>query len=333
MARPSNQSPTGGADDVTYTLSVTPVAVIGTPTAACPSIVALGFDTTTSVAGTSNAAAGGPTAGALVCYSLTEAVTSCVAGNVGGNIVTCFTPTVAAPTTNVSVTTNNGIYYKSCATGLVGASGPKATLVTLYAPPTITVDGVLNATEWSTSAVIGDLFASSVPGIEGGYTFGTTTVTNDTLYFALSGFTGAATTDGAFYVNDNPASVDDANYSLTGVGALGFGSLPFPAHYAISVPTGPAGTVAVLKWTYAENAWTSAALGTATAVATASGLEVSIPVTSVNSPTTVNVAGGVVTGVGTTTPVLGAGWPQYSGGFGFVSDTLLSCQTPAAQVQ
>jgi len=304
---------------ITYAVQLSPVTVVGTPTAACPSVVTFGFDNTTSTTGTANVAAGGISAGATLCYSQVGAPTTCTAGvQAGAGTVACFTPTAANPTTTASASQTGTIFVLSCDTGFAGTglTSVPAT-VTPYAEPTITVDGTL--TDWPAA----DLFNG------GGFTFSNA---GATLNFAESGFTAAAGTSAVIYLADSSSA---ANTTNTNPAALGGGTLPFAAHAAIAIATTGgtcAGSACVTTYMYNGAAWVA---GTGnlvntnvTAVVTATALEASIPTVDISGAGTVNVAGAVTNGT-----TLSLGWPQFNGAWGFVSDSAASCQASSAGVQ
>jgi hypothetical protein len=215
---------------VDYTLSVTPAAIVGAPTAACPSVVTVGFDMAST-----NTSLGGPTPAASICYSPVPIPAGTACATAGGGFaaggITCFTPTTANPTTPVSLSEGT-IYTLACKANFTGTRVTLPFTVAPYAPPTITVDGTLNATEWS--AELGDQFPSTTMGDTGGFTFGKTTAAGDTLFFSEGGFTAAAGTHVIFYLRD--AATATAGTTTT-TRLLGANALPFRAQYAIEVDT------------------------------------------------------------------------------------------------
>ena len=323
----------GTTGPVDYTLDITAPSIVGTPTAACPSVVAFGFDNTTSVTGVANVAAGGVTTGVTLCYSLVGPPSACTAGmQAGAGLVTCFTPTTAAPTANVDATQNGNIFTYACKSGF--ANSPQSstlgvTTVTPFTEPAITVDGVLNAAEWS--ATIGDLFPSNTGTLQGGFTFGNT---GGTIYLSETGFTAAAGTDVVFYLANANSTLDT---TTAGVPALGTGVLPFAARYAVAISTatpcsGTSCAASITAYAFNGAAWAvSAALkADVTAAVTATSLEASIiPTTFISSSSSVNVTGVIYNGT-----ALSSGWsPTAGGAWDFVSDSVASCQSPAQTLE
>jgi hypothetical protein len=276
---------------VVYTLNVTPASVVGTPTAACPSVVAVGFET--SAADTN---LGGPTPTANICYSRAPIAAGAACGNAAG--ITCFTPTAAIPTQNVSLIETGNIYTLACKPNFTGTHATLPVTVAPYAPPTITVDGVLNAAEWTPA--LGDQF----PG-GGGFTFGKTTVAGDTLFFSQSGFTAAANTNVIFYVTD--VTEAPAANTTTAVRLVGAGALPFAAQYAIEIATNT-GVVTTYSKVAAVAGWSATAFPVTAAVnAVDKSLEASAVISTLPgmeaAGDTFDIAGEVATGA-----VLSGGW-------------------------
>jgi hypothetical protein len=264
---------------VVYDLAVTPAVVVGTPTTACPSVATVGFD----YAATSNTNAGGPTTGANLCYSLTQGTpVNCATGGTW----TCFTPTTAAPTAPVSLNETGSIYTYACKTNFTPTPvtlGPYT--VAAYAEPAITVDGVINTTEWS--AALGDQFPSAAGGTTaGGFTFGTTTTAGDTLFFSQKGFTVGAGMSVYLYLTDLTTQTAGTTSPQRVAGA---GNLPnaFQAQYAIQIAAtaacgGANAACVITTYTNAGGAWTAQAMPFAVNAVVAAGgaLEASVLITA-----------------------------------------------------
>jgi hypothetical protein len=309
-------------DDYYIYLFVDDVVITNTA-AGCPAAITVGFDTTPDAAGV-----GGPTNGATICWSTGDYPNSCTAGDQGGDIgiVTCYQPNPATQTTVINTYVSTPIYYLACETGFNDNSGFLLGEAAPYTPPVITVDGVLNASEWATAATpIGDLFASDAAGISGGFNFdplGTIFLLSET------GYTAAAGTSVVYYFSDPQAG----GGTKAGAVAVGGGTLPFFAQSAIAISgTGTIPTVLTLYWT--GSAWADSLLeGDVTVAQTGAGpnsLELSIPITDITASDQVNVAG-----IMDVSDVLSAAWPQHPPGtWGYLAVTGASCQTPAQQVQ
>jgi hypothetical protein len=323
---------------VVYTLDVTAAEIVGTPTNACPSVAAVGFDYTAP-------SQGGPTTTADVCWSL--APFSCNDATNNPAKYNCFTPTMAAPTTPVSSSVENSVIYtQACKNGFVGTAVPiTVTTVTPITEPTIAVDGTLNpTTEWSTA--LGDRFNTVTANVFGGFTFGKTNAAGDTLFFSESGLADTATTDVFIYLTDT--STQPAPKTTT-TPVAGAGPLPFAAEYAIEIATGAAGcgtggaAPACTITTYTNDGtngaapWTAQAAGAlaVTAAVSATALEASIATSKVG---TVGDAFDV-TGVVYDGAHLGAQWSKAAGpnngsAWTYVADySSWSCVTPLASLQ
>jgi hypothetical protein len=311
-----------------YSVGVTPITVVGTPvTNTCPATAVIGFDNTTAT-GSANLAAGGVTLGAALCYSFDGPPATCTAGVQPGNIsVTCFAPTAANPTTTVQVFAGGSVYTKACKTGYSASSATLAVAANAYTPAAIMVDGSLASTEWSASAPLSNLFASDTAGSEGGLTFN---AGRTTLYFAATGFTGAANSDVVVYLSDGT----NTNSLTTGVGALSpsaGATLPFAAQHAIAISTTT--PVAAKAYNVVNGAWAVDNTVTPTAAVTGTGLEFSIPTTAIDPLKKHISAAGIVATGPANNMALSQAWPQASGAWGYVSETLFSCQPPDSQVQ
>jgi hypothetical protein len=260
---------------VVYALDITPVVVTSTQPATCAvgalsTGVVVGFD----VAAPSNTSAGGITTAATVCYSTTDAALAACAG-----AANCFVPTATAPTVTVDVSETGNIYTVACKPNFAGTPVAKTlpVTVTAYAPPTITVDGVLNTTEWSTA--LGDQFPTNSGGTTtGGFTFN---AAGDTLFFSQGGFTAAAGTSVILYVRDDTAAPANATTTTARLHG-GNPVLPFRATYAIEIATNgaaacPGTGCAVTTYTNAADVWAATAFP-AKAVVAASALEASVAI-------------------------------------------------------
>jgi hypothetical protein len=316
-------------------LDVTPAAVIGTPTAACPSVVTLGFDM-----GAANTAIGGPTPGANICYSpvtIPPGTACATAGDFATGGITCYTPTGANPTTPVSVSVSgSSIYTLACKANFTSTSVtfPVPTAIA-YAEPTITVDGVLNATEWSGTPGLGDQFPTAAgAGTTGGFTFGKTTATGDTLFFSQSGFTAAAGVVEYLYLTDTATATGG---TTTTQRVAGGGNLPGGLHaqYAIKIDAAAAcgganPACAITTYTNAGAGWTAQAMPFAVnAAVTLHALEASALITALPGAETTgdafDIAGEVYNGA-----ALSGGWSKtVGGGESFVENySSLLCSTP-----
>jgi len=323
---------------VVYALDITPVAIIGTPTTACPSVATIGFDT----AAPSNTSVGGITTGATVCYSTTDAALATCAG-----AANCFMPTAAAPTVTVDVSESSNIYTVACKNNFAGSPVLKTLPVTVpaYAPPTIAVDGVLNTTEWSGTPGLGDQFPTAGGvGTTGGFTFD---AAGDTIFLSQSGFTPALHTFVMMYLRDNTAAPPAAKTTTTRL--HGGGALPFAAEYAIEIDThGAAGcglgtcTIATYQNTggagNAPGTWTP--LGAATvpvaptvtaAVAVTAGvnaLEASVPTVTFGAAGDYFDVAGEVFVMNAANAVEGWSITKVATGEALSGDSSLLCSTP-----
>jgi hypothetical protein len=316
------------------TLQLPAVVVVGTPNpATCPSTVNVGFDSSNLT----NTSEGGPTTGATVCWSTAGPTgAACVAAGP----VQCFQPASGAWTTPVSATQIGLIFYVECKAGY-GGNGQQGALLVNVNPetePTIRVDGLINASEWSAS----DTFASDNMAYTGGFTLGATTNPADTIFLMEEGFTSSATTVVDFYLVDANGGAPTRNVPLHGGGTL-----PFPASRVIEVNTTATGGTTCAAHAcvtgFVSNAggtaWNASGplVANTTASVTANALEFSIPENQVIGTGThdpFKVAGVVVNTV-TTTPAPTGAWPQ-SPATATWSDVLyndLSCTTPSQDVQ
>jgi hypothetical protein len=304
---------------VVYDLAVTPAVLVGTPTAACPSVATVGFD----YAATSNTNAGGPTTTANVCYSLVASTPTPVNCATGGSW-TCFSPTALAPTTPVSLNENGSIYTYACKANFAPTPvtlGPYT--VGPYVPPVITVDGVINTSEWSVAAPLGDQFPTAAGGATaGGFTFGTTTTTGDTLFFSQKGFTVGAGMSVYLYLTDTTTQTD---LTTSPQRVAGGGNLPnaFQAQYAIQIAAtaacgGANAACVITTYTNAGAGWTAQAMPFAVNAVVAAGgaLEASVLITALPGAEmpgqAFDVAGEVYKS--TAPAALSEGWSKTAGG-------------------
>ncbi|HEY4012332.1 MAG TPA: chitobiase/beta-hexosaminidase C-terminal domain-containing protein [Polyangiaceae bacterium] len=286
-----------------YTLTIS--NVLATGTLACPSTVTVGLDTT---------GPGGPTHGVEICYTTdgTTPLANCT--STVANPATCFTSGGAgAGTSTLQATSSASLNIVACDTGfLQPASIATGAAVTAYSN-TITVDGAITLAEWPA----GDRLASTTVG-----TLGLLSHDATNLYFGATGYTAAAGTDVVIYLGDGTGG------STAPPPVFGATTIPFGAKWAFGWDTSNNAGSNVQAFAFSGSAWTATTLaGLTVGFQSANNVEFGLPIADVGTPTTVNVAGAIVTGVGTS-PATATRWPELT----FVPDALASCQTPLAQV-
>jgi chitobiase/beta-hexosaminidase-like protein/Fn3 domain-containing protein len=323
---------------VVYALDATPAVLVGTATAACPSVATIGFD----FAATSNTGVGGPTTGAILCYSpapfLPNAACAAAGSYATGGVSCSPVLTAAAPTTTVNVNQTGTIYTLACKANFTSnTTGQFPVTVAPYVPPVITVDGVINTTEWS--AALGDQFPTAAGvGTSGGFTFGKTTAAGDTLFFSQSGFTAAAGMSVYLYLTDTTTQTAGTTSPQR---VAGGGNLPnaFQAQYAINIPITAAcgganpACAGITTYTNAGAAWTATAMPFAvTVVVTAHALEASVLIADLPGAEAAGQAFDVAGEVykSTAPAALSEGWSKTSGGAETFLDTYSAalCSAP-----
>jgi hypothetical protein len=333
---------------VTYSLHVTPV-VFGSAVSTCGDTTTVGFETSASAL-SNDAAHGGPTMGATICYG--ESPYNCI-----GTIpldVSCFTTSSGNYSQSATVITAT-LYATSCPPpGLVGQNGNAS-------PSTAIAQTEPGVSAYSNTITIGASFpgnwgasnelASSTSPIAGGFSHDGTN-----LYFEANQFTPASDTDVVIFLSDGAGTAE--NSMTTAPPALspnaGATKLPFAAELAIDYET----TSATVRQIYSNNhlAWSIVAStdsvygsgfggtnlygdlittgGANYQVVNGNALQTLVPLALIPSNTSgiVYVAGEVVSGIGGS-PTVVAQWPLDGDIWGYVADSLTSCQTPVSSIQ
>jgi hypothetical protein len=288
-----------GMASANYTLNVTPVAI--TSDNMCSATFTIAPATSTI---------GGPTTGATLCYSTTGSFSYC--GPQGGAPagVTCaaYASTGLAP-----VASSGNIWVTTCRTGFNGDTGSMhAATVTAYTNNNITINGTNDASEWTA----GDTLAGTA-GTTGYFTHNAST-----LFFGASGYTAAAGTDVVVYLGDGTGG------TTTKPAPFGTGALPFGAKWAFGWATNNTG---VVEYAWSGTAWAATTFSPNLTVQFVNFVEMSLPLAAIGSPGTVDMAGAIVTGVGTPGAATAATWPTSGVPVTHVHDVLSSCHTPLQQ--
>ena len=306
-----------GSAAANYTLNVSPYTIASD--ALCPATFTI-TPTTGTIGGPTPGSTPGtdPATGAVLCYSTTASFSYC---NVAGNEpmgVTCvsYGTTPVVPT----MSSSGNIWITTCRTGFNGDMGSvHAATVTGDTVSGITVNGTLDTGEWKT----GNTLAGTGP-VTGYYgTDGTT------LFFAVSGYTAAAGTDVVIYLGDGAGT----GGSTTGPVSLGAATPGFPGQLAIAWPSNGTPTTPATVYMWNGTAWTASNAAVTVGFSAGNFVEFSMPMSALTltAPNTIDVAGDVVSGIGTS-PTVGPIWP--SGGTShFVKDVLTACTSPTGEVQ
>jgi len=310
-----------GTASANYTLNISNVVFSPNP-ATCAAAANIGLDQSTTATNL-----GGPTDNACVCYT-----TDGTAAVLASNIATCTTPASGTGTCflsgNAGATTSataaldvtTALSVVTAKAGFTAAATvPTSIPFTAYSRAISTIDGVLQGGEWS-----------NTDNLVGGTVGVSAYVSHDAsnLYVAVTGYTAAAGTDVVVFFGANNTGGTTAAPS-----AFGTYTIPFSAKWALSWASNGSQGTAVTAYAYTTS-WASTTLTGATAGYTSGAtVEFSVPLSDFGPPSTLDVSGSIVTGVGTAGAATTNTWPSLGGGMGQrVADTLASCEAPAAEV-
>jgi hypothetical protein len=299
-------------------------AVNITTTGTCPAATdtfTIGFDNSTP---TNNP--GGPTQNATLCWSIDNStITNCTAS---AGHVTCAS-TGGGGVTRQTIGTfsmNTAVNYEVCSptgttfTGSGAQMSGTASLALPYAPAgSVTIDGINQGTsEWPAARTYAGTAAT---GTTGYFTYDATNLYIGVTYSTTTPNYTAANDYLVFYLGDGTTAG-----STSGPPQLGARPAPFSAAWAFAWNTNTAGAT-VVAYSYSGGTWSTSGFGSSVTVGFRAGgyVEFQLPVSAIPfANQTVNLGGGVLTGVSTTTPAQPSVWPATS----YVSTVLNSCQGP-----
>ncbi len=296
-----------------------------TTTLTCGEAATLSLSNTSAVT-----ALGGPTPGAVICYTTDSSTPAC-----NGTGTTICSGAIPAGT----LIANGEVNWTTCLANFTPDPGTQTvSLAPFVQTGAIALDGALGDWSLALPPTAGEALATN-GGREALFTYN-----GANLYFALDGIdaVGSATTRVAIYVGDGAASggASSVPTSLTSVADGTGGALPVSASLQYLVEWAPSpGTAAptVMVWNNSVPGWQASGVTAAFGFSVANGnVEFSVPVASLTQLTTgkYTVIESVVTGAGSTSAQPGD-WTVTTQGAGAnahgFDDPTTSCLLPNQQ--